>query len=121
MYAATAGKVGVVGYCFGGLVTAASAIKSASVFSAAASYYGGNTITLIDQKPAIPMIAHYGDKDQYIPVSDVDKIKAAWAGTQVYLYPADHGFNCDHRPAFDVQSAAIAQARTFRFFARHLG
>ena len=119
--AAEAGKVGIVGYCFGGLVTAASAINSGSVFSAASSYYGGNTISLIGQKPAIPMICHYGEKDHFIPLTDVDKIKAAWSGSVVHTYPSDHGFNCDQRASFHAQSAAVAQARTFRFFGDVLG
>jgi carboxymethylenebutenolidase len=119
--AAAAGKVGIVGYCFGGLVTATAAIKLGDVFAAASSYYGGNTVTLADQKPAIPLIAHYGEKDGFIPLDDVEKIRAGWSDSTIYVYPADHGFNCDQRASFHVQSAAIAQARTFRFFAEHLG
>jgi carboxymethylenebutenolidase len=119
--AAEAGKVGVVGYCFGGLVTAASAINSGDVFTAASSYYGGNTISLIGQKPAIPMICHYGEKDGFIPMTDVAKIGEAWSDSTIYTYPSDHGFNCDQRASFHAQSAALAQARTFRFFAEQLG
>jgi carboxymethylenebutenolidase len=119
--ASSAGKVGIVGYCFGGLVTAASSIHSGSVFNAASSYYGGNTISLIDNKPSIPLMAHYGKLDQYIPMTDVDRIRAAWPDAEIHAYDSDHGFNCDQRPVFNVQSAAIAQARTFRFFAEHLG
>ncbi len=118
---ASVGKVGVVGYCFGGLVTAASAIHSGHVFAAASSYYGGNTMTLLDKTPTVPLMAHYGELDAYIPISAVDQIKAAWPAAEIYVYGADHGFNCDQRPVFHVQSAALAQARTFRFFDRHLG
>jgi carboxymethylenebutenolidase len=119
-FAASAGKVGIVGYCFGGLVTAASSIHSAEVFAAGSSYYGGNTVTLIGQKPGIPLQAHYGDLDAYIPMSDVAKIQQAWPDAEVYAYGADHGFNCDQRATFHAQSAAVAQARTYRFFAKHL-
>jgi len=119
--AGEAGKVGIVGYCFGGLVTAAAAINASEVFSAASSYYGGNTITLAGQQPGIPLIAHYGERDNFIPMTDVDTIRAGWSDSVVYTYPADHGFNCDHRASFHAQSAAIAQARTFRFFDEHLG
>lgn len=120
-YAAKAGKVGITGYCFGGLVTAASSIQSADVFAAGSSYYGGNTITLIGQKPGIPLQAHYGELDHYIPMTDVQKIKDAWSDAEVYVYAADHGFNCDQRATFHAQSAAIAQARSFRFFDQHIG
>jgi carboxymethylenebutenolidase len=118
----TAGKVGVVGYCFGGLITAALAIQAGDVFSAAASYYGGGTIDLVGSGiPAIPMVAHYGALDGYIPVTDVATISAAWPDVQVYTYDADHGFNCDARGSFSAVPAAIAQARTFRLFDQHIG
>ncbi len=119
--AAEAGKVGIVGFCFGGLVTAAVAINAGEGFSAASSYYGGNTITLAGQKPLIPLIAHYGERDHFIPMTDVDTIRSGWSDSVVYTYPADHGFNCDQRASFHAQSAAVAQARTFRFFDEHLG
>ena len=119
--AAEGGKVGVVGYCYGGYVTASAAIELADVFAAASSYYGGGTVGLIDQTPRVPMIMHYGERDHAIPMEDVDKIAAAWPDVSVHVYDAEHGFNCDHRASFSAVPAAIAQARTFRFFADHLG
>jgi carboxymethylenebutenolidase len=116
-----AGKAGVVGYCFGGRVTAACAIQQPDVFDAASSYYGGGTIGLIDQSPVVPMIMHFGERDHAIPMEDVDKIAAAWPDATVYRYDAEHGFNCDHRASFSAVPAAIAQARTFRFFDEQLG
>jgi len=119
--AKSAGKVGVVGYCYGGLVTAAAAIHHADVFDAASSYYGGGTVGLIDDKPKVPMIMHFGERDHAIPLEDVHKIAAAWPDVPVHIYDAEHGFNCDHRASFSAVPAAIAQARTFRFFADQLG
>ena len=116
-----AGKVGVVGYCYGGLVTAAAAIQLADVFDAAVSYYGGGTVSLIDKAPVAPMIMHFGERDHAIPLDDVHKIAAAWPDVVVHVYDAEHGFNCDHRASFSAVPAAIAQARTFRFFADQLG
>ncbi len=115
------GKVGVVGYCYGGRVTAACAIEHPRVFDAASSYYGGGTVGLIDQVPVVPMIMHFGERDHAIPMEDVDKIAAAWPNATVYRYDAEHGFNCDHRGSFSAVPAAIAQARTFRFFDEQLG
>jgi carboxymethylenebutenolidase len=119
-HAAEAGKVGVVGYCFGGLVTAAAAINMADTFDAAVSYYGGGAVGLIDRTPQIPMIMHFGEHDHAIPLEDVDKISAAWPDVTVHLYDAAHGFNCDHRASFSAVPAAIAQARSYRFFADQL-
>lgn len=115
------GKVGVVGYCYGGRVTAACAIEHPGVFDAASSYYGGGTVGLIDQVPVVPMIMHFGERDHAIPMEDVDKIATAWPNATVYRYDAEHGFNCDHRGSFSAVPAAIAQARTFRFFDQQLG
>ena len=119
--AAQAGEVGVVGYCFGGLVTAAASINLAESFSAAVSYYGGGTVGLVDKSPAIPLMMHFGERDHAIPLDDVAKISAAWPNVTVHLYDAEHGFNCDHRGSFSAVPAAIAQARTYRFFDDHLG
>ena len=116
-----AGKVGVVGYCFGGRITAACAIQLPDVFDAASSYYGGGIVGLIDQAPVVPMIMHFGERDHAIPMEDVDKVIAAWPNATVYVYDAEHGFNCDHRASFGAVPAAIAQARTFRFFDDQLG
>ena len=110
-----AGKVGIVGYCYGGLVTAAAAINLADDFDAAVSYYGGGTVGLINQIPVAPMMMHFGERDHAIPLDDVHQITAAWPEVTVYLYDAEHGFNCDQRATFSAVPAAIAQARTFRF------
>jgi carboxymethylenebutenolidase len=116
-----AGRVGVVGYCYGGRVTAAAAIQLPEVFDAASSYYGGGVVGLIDKTPAVPMIMHFGERDHAIPMEDVDKVIAAWPDVTVYVYDAEHGFNCDQRGSFSAVPAAIAQARTFRFFDDKLG
>ncbi len=118
--AAEAGQVGVVGYCFGGLVTAAAAINLAETFSAAVSYYGGGAVGLVDKTPTVPLMMHFGERDHAIPLDDVDTIKSAWPNVTVHLYDAEHGFNCDHRGSFSAVPAAIAQARTYRFFDDHL-
>jgi carboxymethylenebutenolidase len=54
-------------------------------------------------------------------MEDVEKVTAAWPDTTVYVYDAQHGFNCDQRASFGAVPAAIAQARTFRFFDEQLG
>lgn len=117
---ASAGKVGVVGFCWGGLLTAISAIRSADLFSAAASYYGGGTPTLAGQTPVVPMVMHYGEQDHAIPLDDVKALQAAWPQVAFHVYPAQHGFNCDQRGSYDAAAAAVAEERTLAFFAQHL-
>lgn len=118
--AATAhGKVGVVGYCFGGLLTWLSACELTGV-AAASSYYGGGVPGERNRTPKCPVIMHFGDKDAHIPLADVDKLKAEHPDVTVYIYEADHGFNCDHRASHDAAAAALAYERTLDFFAKHL-
>ncbi len=116
----THGKVGVVGYCFGGLLTWLSACTLKGV-SAASSYYGGGVVNETGRKASCPVIMHFGEKDAHIPMTDVAKIRAALPDATVYVYPADHGFNCNHRGSYDAAAAATARDRTLEFFAKTLG
>ncbi len=115
----SAGKVGITGYCWGGVVVWAAACRLD--FDAASSYYGGGIIDLVDEAPNCPTILHFGREDQSIPLDDVDAISAAHPDLDVYLYDAGHGFNCDRRGAYDEEAAKTATARTLDLFAGALG
>ncbi|MGI9324552.1 MAG: dienelactone hydrolase family protein [Pseudomonadales bacterium] len=113
------GKVGVVGYCFGGLLTWRAACELSGV-SAASSYYGGGVPGEAGRKPSCPVIAHFGKQDAHIPMDEVAKFEEAQPAVKVYRYDADHGFNCDHRGSFDAAAAETARTRTLDFFAANL-
>ena len=116
----TSGKVAVVGYCFGGLLTWLSACELDGV-TCASSYYGGGVVGMKDKQARCPVMMHYGELDAHIPMSDVDAIRTAQPDVQVFVYEgADHGFNCDARGSYDADSAALAKERTLAFFAEHL-
>jgi carboxymethylenebutenolidase len=114
------GKVAVVGFCLGGTV-AWSATARLSGLSAAVGYYGGGIIGLKDLKPKVPTLLHFGEKDQHIPMAGVKEVAAAHPDVEVHTYPADHGFNCDHRESYDAPSAALAWTRTLAFLSNYLG
>ncbi|HUC63205.1 MAG TPA: dienelactone hydrolase family protein [Alphaproteobacteria bacterium] len=117
---ASVGKVGVVGYCFGGTVAWLAATRLPGVASAV-GYYGGQIVQFKDEKSKVPVMLHFGDKDQSIPMADVDAIKAAQPAVPVWVYPgAGHGFSCDHRPSFHKDSFETARLRTLDFFAQTL-
>jgi len=118
-YGAAQGAVGVVGYCFGGLLTYLSACQLIGV-SAASSYYGGGIAGVLDHQPKCPLIMHFGELDAHIPMTDVEKIKAANPRIPVHVYDADHGFNCDHRASYSEQAAELALQRTLAHFDQHL-
>jgi carboxymethylenebutenolidase len=118
--ASEGGKVGVVGYCWGGSLAYAAACSLPGI-AAAVGYYGGNIAKSLDSKPQVPLMLHFGEHDDHIPMSDVAAIQAALPDVPVYTYDAGHGFNCDARGSYDKPSAAEALERTLAFFARHIG
>jgi carboxymethylenebutenolidase len=121
-YAAQAGKVGIVGYCYGGLLTWRAAAELNGL-SAAVPYYGGGMTTPdeVKRKPKVPVMAHFGAKDHWITVESVQAFEKAHPEVEVHLYDADHGFNCDQRGSYKAEAAATARERTLYFFGKHLG
>ena len=123
-YAGTAtggAKVGIVGYCWGGLLTWRSAC-ALSGLSAAVCYYGGGMTTAEEsaRQPTCPVLAHFGNKDHWIPLDTVEAFKRVHPEVQVHIYEADHGFNCDQRGSYNEAAAKLALERTHAFFAKHL-
>jgi carboxymethylenebutenolidase len=121
-YAARAGKVGVVGYCWGGLLAWRSAEKVRGLSAAVAYYGGGMTVgSERSRKPAVPMVAHFGDRDTHISLESVKAFEQAHPEVEVHLYAANHGFNCDQRGAYDAGAAATALERSLYHFGKHVG
>ncbi len=120
-HASRAGKVGIVGYCYGGLLTWRSAC-GLNGLSAAVPYYGGGVTTPeeIARKPRVPVMAHFGAQDHWITLDTVKAFQAAHPEVEVHVYDADHGFNCDQRGSWNAPAAATALERTLGFFNKHL-
>ncbi len=116
---AAAGKVGVVGYCWGGTMAylAAARLKIA----AAVSYYGGGINNHLAEQPRCPIMFHFGEQDTHIPLAAVAQIEAGLPGSPVFLYAAGHGFNCSDRASFDAPSARLAFERSVEFLHTHVG
>lgn len=121
-HAAQAGKVGIVGYCWGGLLAWRAACL-ADGLSAAVTYYGGGMTRTEEaaRKPRVPVMSHFGRLDRVITMDSVKAFTQAQAQVQVHTYDADHGFNCDQRGAYNEVAARLAQERTLAFFASHIG
>ena len=115
-----AGKVGIVGYCWGGTVAFLAAAR-ASGLAAAVSYYGGGVPGVADEKPKVPLMFHFGETDQSIPLDKAKEAAARQPQAETHYYPAGHGFNCDQRGSFHEQSAKQARERSVAFFRKHLG
>ena len=120
-HASCGGKVGIVGYCWGGLLTWRSACLLNGL-SAAAPYYGGGMTSEVEsvRQAKVPVMAHFAEEDKWISMASVAAFKVAHPAAQVFTYPAHHGFNCNHRGAWQAESAALAKQRTLDFFKAHL-
>lgn len=120
-HAAQGGKVGIVGYCWGGLLSWRSACMLEGL-SAAVTYYGGGMTSPQEaaRKPKVPVMSHFGEQDHWIPLDTVEAFRKAHPEVEVHVYAANHGFNCDQRGSYDATAAKLARERSLAFFDRHL-
>jgi len=114
------GRIGVVGYCWGGYIAWLAAARLTG-FAGAVPYYGGGMLDAVGERPRCPVLAHFGERDTMIPVAGVRKFAAAHPEAQVFVYPADHGFNCDQRGSYDAAAARLARERSLAFLREHVG
>ncbi len=112
------GKIGVVGYCWGGSVAWLAACRMD--IDAAVGYYGGQIPNFVDETPRCPVMLHFGETDASIPLEGVDAVRAAHPDIPVFTYPAGHGFSCDQRASFHAESARRALVHTLDFFSEKL-
>lgn len=119
--ASEGGKVGITGFCFGGMITWRAAHHGLGL-ACGSGFYGGGIPNYMGLKPTIPLMMHYGDRDTGIPNEQVADLKAAHPGVEVFMYPAEHGFcNADRPERFDRAACELATARTLEHFGKYLG
>ena len=115
---ASAGKIGVVGYCWGGTIALLAATR---LGLPAVSYYGARNVGFLDEKPKAPVQFHFGERDTSIPAEAVQRHRDAYPEMEIYTYPAEHAFNRDvDGKHYDAPSAKLALERTLAFFRRNL-
>jgi len=118
------GKLGILGFCFGGTVTNALAVRLGSELSAAVPFYGGQPNAEDTAKIKAPLLANYGELDTRItsgwPAFDA-ALTAAKVPHEGYVYPgANHGFHYDTTPRYDKAAAELAWTRTLGWFNKYL-
>jgi carboxymethylenebutenolidase len=113
------GRIGVIGYCWGGSLAFLSATRLDGI-AGTVGYYGSMIAAHAGEKPKVPVLLHFGDGDQGIPMTDVEKVMAARPEISVFIYPAGHGFSCDERASFDKSSHELALRRTLAFLREHV-
>lgn len=116
--AAVAGPVTVVGFCWGGSL-AWRAATSLTGLAGVVCYYGGELPSKAGLVAHCPVLAHFGEQDQSIPMEGVNTFIKAQAEADpsviTHFYDADHGFNCDARTQYNADAAATAWERTLAF------
>ena len=119
----TNGRVGAIGFCFGGGVVNFLATRWPDL-NAAVPFYGA--APPLEDVPRIraPLMLHFAGNDERInamwPPYEA-ALKAAHVQYEAFTYPgAEHGFNNDTTPRFDAKAAALAWGRSLAFFAKHL-
>jgi carboxymethylenebutenolidase len=117
------GKVGVVGFCYGGGIANYLATQL-PYMAAAVPFYGDQPPAEEVRKIKAPLLIHYAGKDDRINAGwpkYEEALKAAGIKYEVYIYPGvQHGFNNDTTPRYDETAAKLAWQRTVSFFSKHL-
>ena len=114
---ASAGKLAVVGYCWGGTVAFVSGLR---LKLPAVSFYGSRNVNYLDEPASAPQQFHFGEQDGSIPPAAIEQHRRAYPNAEIHTYPAGHGFNCDLRKDFDAESSKLAWQRTLDFLSRQL-
>lgn len=118
------GRVGVMGFCLGGLMTFLVAARAE--VDAACAYYGGDTESYLDEMPAVegPLLMHLAEEDEFMSKPAQARIRDAARvppNTQVHSYPGCHHAFARHTGVhYDAVAASTANARTYAFFSKHL-
>jgi carboxymethylenebutenolidase len=119
------GKVGVMGFCLGGLMTYLTAARH--TLDAAVAYHGCDTERYLDEARGItaPLMMHLAEEDEFISKEAQARIKAALANVpnaKIHSYPGcNHAFARHTGTHYDAQAASLANGRTKAFLAEHLG
>jgi carboxymethylenebutenolidase len=117
------GKVGVVGFCFGGWISNMMAVRLPEL-DAAVPFYGGQPSADMVPQIQAPLLLQYAGLDQRVnegwPAYEA-ALKANDKEYQAYMYPdVNHGFHNDTTPRYDEEAAKLAWDRTIAFFNEHL-
>jgi carboxymethylenebutenolidase len=124
-YVAAEGKpVGVMGFCYGGLLTWVSAVRGEALKMKPAcvvAYYPGGIGKYAAEEPSCPVMLHFGAQDDHIGSDQIEAVKAAHPEVGIYLYDGvGHAFANWARPSYNEEAARIADERTLKFLKTHI-
>jgi carboxymethylenebutenolidase len=118
------GKVGAVGFCYGGSIANMLATRVPDL-GGAVPFYGGQPKPEDVPKIKAPLLIHYAENDERVnagwPAYEA-ALKASGVKYEAHIYPGtQHGFNNDTTPRYDEAAAKLAWSRTVDFFRKNLG
>jgi carboxymethylenebutenolidase len=124
-FAKQSGKgIGVIGYCYGGLMSWLTATRGEALKmqpSCCVGYYPGGIGRFAVEQPICPVMLHFGANDSHIGRDQIEAVRSAHPEVEIYIYDgAEHGFSCDARASFDSPSATLARERTLKFLRTHV-
>ena len=113
----------VVGFCYGGLVTWLSATRGKQHGMSPAccvGYYAGGIGKFASEKPACPVMLHFGADDDHIGKDQLNAVRAANPEVELFVYEgAGHAFANAQRSSFQAEAAALARERSLAFLKQH--
>ncbi len=107
----------VTGFCWGGAAAWLASARCTGL-AAASCFYGRLISELLDDKPKIPVMLHYGTHDPSIPPDNIERVSAAAPDSPLYLYDAGHGFCRQGSADYNAPASDLAMSRTLDWFAR---
>ncbi len=116
--------IGVVGFCYGGLLSWLCATRGETLKmqpSCCVGYYAGGVGKVAAEEPSCPVLLHFGAADDHIGKDQVDAVRAAHPEVQIYLYEgAGHAFANEARTSFVPAAAKLARQRSLEFLKTHI-
>ena len=116
--------VGVLGFCYGGLMSWLTATRGEEVAirpDCCVGYYPGGIGSVATEEPSCPVQLHFGADDTHIGTEQINAVRTAHPEVEIYTYEgAGHGFSCNVRSSFNPEAAALAQVRTLAFLRTHI-
>ena len=119
-YLRGAGKgIGVLGFCYGGLLTWLSATRGEDLKmqpSCCVGYYAGGIGKVAAEEPSCPVMLHFGEDDDHIGKDQLDAVRSAHPDVEIYTYPGvGHAFANAWRPSYNEKAADLAHTRSVDF------
>jgi carboxymethylenebutenolidase len=117
--------IGIVGFCYGGLMAWLSATRGETVKmqpSCCVGYYAGGVGKFATEEPSCPVMLHFGAEDSHIGSDQIEAVREAHPEVEIFVYDgAGHAFNRSPDPdSYNAEAAKLAWQRTAEFFATHI-